>query len=103
MFFQNLWTNWSTGVKNIGNFINKNLPSVLKGVKTVASWVEATGLPGVSTAANVIGKAADVVSAIHTYANKGSAVPGNGMQTRPAGASGYGPNRSFLPEQEPLD
>ncbi len=91
MFFQNLWTNWKTGVKNIGNTINKHLPSVFKGAKTVSSWLQATGIPGVVNAAQLADKVIDVASAAHTYFNKGN--PGN---QRPGTAG-------LAPGQDPLD
>ncbi len=89
MFFKNLWTNFSTGVKNIGNTINKHLPTVFKGAKTVSSWLQASGVPGVVSAAQLADKAIDIASAAHTYFNRG-----NPNQRGPSG---------LAPGQEPLD
>ncbi len=91
MFFKNLWTNFSTGVKNIGSFVNKHLPTIFKGAKTVSSWAQQSGIPGVVTAAKLADKVIDIGSAIHTYANRGN--PGE----RKPGTAGLAPG------MEPLD
>ncbi|KAI9173209.1 hypothetical protein H9P43_007340 [Blastocladiella emersonii ATCC 22665] len=70
MIFRNLWTNFSNVLGQVGSFVNKHMPTVLKGVKTVSKFFERSHNPAVSSIAQMVTKGADLAQDIHTWYNQ---------------------------------
>lgn len=51
-----MWNNFKTGMKNVGSFILRHLPTVLKGAKFVSKFFERSANPAVSGVAQVTTK-----------------------------------------------
>ncbi|KAI9155850.1 hypothetical protein H9P43_008960 [Blastocladiella emersonii ATCC 22665] len=66
MIFRNLWTNFSNVLGQVGGFVNKHLPTMLKGVKTVSKFFERSHNPAVSSVAQLVSKGTDLAQDIHT-------------------------------------
>lgn len=68
MFFQNIWTNWKTGIRNVGRWLNDKIPAIVTGGKWISKSFE--GLPVVGQYANMATKGLEFIEDIHRFINK---------------------------------
>jgi len=59
MLLRNVWSNFLIGVKNVGSFVYRHLPTILKGAKYVSKFFERSANPAIAGAAHLTSKGLD--------------------------------------------